>query len=346
MGTMAKGATRTASKGNTTKETTRSKGNKGAGERRDLYREVTDRIVADMERGIAPWARPWDDRMGTDMEATFALPRNAATSRRYSGVNILILWQRAHDAGFGPGGWMTFSQARKLGAHVRKGEKAAQVVHSDQFIPKREREDARREGREPRWTWYLKAHHVFHVSQIEGLPEGLDADAATPAPSFENVEPRVRSIIEGSRARFVIGSKAAYYQPGTDSVHVPAPEAFFERVDHARTYLHELTHWTGHPSRLDRDLSGYRGGEDYAREELVAELGAAFTCAALGIRPTVRHADYLGSWLKVLRNDKRAIFQAASAASKASDYLLAFENMGESAGTAPAPMMGAVPIAA
>ena len=297
-------------------------------ERVDLYQEITDQIVAEMEAGTIPWAQPWDSSIALETaEATFALPQNGATGRTYSGVNILILWLHAAKQGFAGQRWMTFQQARGLGAHVRKGERSVRVVHAGTFTPKEEREAAQAEGRDEQARRYLKAHRVFHVSQIDGLPDEVAHRPAPPAPSFEGVDASVREIIERSRARFVMGAPQAYYQPGTDTVAVPLVDAFHEPIDWHRTAMHELTHWTGHASRLDRDFAGFgRSRADYAREELVAEMGAAFTCAALGIRPTVRHADYLASWLAVLKEDKRAIVRAASAASKASDFLLAFRD--------------------
>jgi antirestriction protein ArdC len=163
---------------------------------------------------------------------------------------------------------------------------------------------------------------LFNIDQCEGLPEAM---AAMPAvrPEAEML-PAVRSLIEASGADFRIGGGEAYYSPGGDYVAVPPQAAFGEPINWYRTALHELGHWTGHPTGLDRDQSGRFGSADYAREELVAEMASAFACASLAIRPTVRHADYVASWLKVLRDDDHAIFRAASAASKAADHLLAF----------------------
>jgi antirestriction protein ArdC len=143
------------------------------------------------------------------------------------------------------------------------------------------------------------------------LPEGL-------------ILPQAEALIAATGANFRIGGDRAFYSPAQDYVQVPRPDAYFEPINWHRTALHELGHWVGHPSRLARDLSGMFGSALYAKEELVAEMTSAFVCASLGIVPTVRHADYLGSWLEVLREDNRAIVRAASAASKAADYLLAF----------------------
>jgi len=143
------------------------------------------------------------------------------------------------------------------------------------------------------------------------VPEGL-------------ILPQAEALIDATGADFRVGGDRAFYSPANDYIQVPRPDAYFEPINWHRTALHELGHWVGHPSRLARDLSGAFGSALYAKEELVAEMTSAFVCASLGIVPTVRHADYLGSWLEVLREDDRAIVRAASAASKAADYLLAF----------------------
>ena len=294
-------------------------------ERVDLYQEITDEMIAQLEAGTVPWVQPWDGTKTSETAgATFdGLPQNGATGRTYSGINILILWIRAMKAGFGSQRWMTFQQAKQLGGHVRKGEKSTRVVHAGTFTPKEEREAAAAEGRDEQARRYLKAHRVFNVAQIDGLPdEALNGERPS-APSFEGVDETVRRIIERGRVRFVTGSARAFYQPGTDMVSVPLLEAFGDPAEWHSTTMHELTHWTGHSSRLARDLEGNtRDGMDYAREELVAEIGAAFVCAAIGTLPRLRHADYLACWLKVLKDDKHAIIRAASAASRASDYLL------------------------
>ena len=170
---------------------------------------------------------------------------------------------------------------------------------------------------------FLKRFTVFNVDQCDGLPDTLTAG---PVPSSDaDILPRVQSLIDASGADFRIGGSQAYYSPTCDYVAVPEPGAFREPINWHRTALHELGHWTGHPSRLNRDQRGSFGSGDYAREELVAEMASAFACASLSIQPTVRHSDYIGGWLTVLRDDDKAIFRAASAASKAADYLLAKE---------------------
>jgi len=208
---------------------------------------------------------------------------------------------------------------------VRKGERGTTVVYADRFVPQAERARAAETGEDARAVPFLKRFTVFNLAQCEGLrAEALNARAADPAPLPEReVVPIAEEVIAASGVDFRIGGDRAFYAPAHDFVQVPPQPAFFQQINYYRTALHELTHATGHPSRLGRKLTTAFGSKDYAREELVAEMGSAFLCAALGIVPTVRHADYLASWLEVLREDNRAIFRAASAASKAADWLLA-----------------------
>ncbi|WP_460989498.1 ArdC family protein [Sphingobium sp. TomTYG45] len=293
----------------------------GAGEKREacanLYDEVTARIIAELEEGRLPWVQPWGRAEGVSP----ALPRNALTGRSYSGVNILILWGRVIEQGWPSQSWLTFRQALEAGGAVRKGERGVTVVYADSFTPEAEKERASREGGDARSIPFLKRFTVFNVAQCEGLRDGLATDPA-PLPEREIV-PIAEEVIAASGVEVRIGGDEAYYAPGPDFVAVPPQPVFFEQVNYYRTCLHELTHATGHAKRLGRNLRNPFGSKDYAREELVAEMGSAFLCAALGIVPTVRHADYIGAWLGVLREDSRAIFRAASAASKAADWLLA-----------------------
>lgn len=284
---------------------------------RDLYAGVTASIVADLEAGCFPWAQPW--RAGEGAGA--GLPRNAMTGRPYSGINVLILWRAAFDAGYPVPSWLTFRQAAAAGGMVRRGEHGVTVCYADRFVPGEEKRRAEAAGEEARAVPFLRRFTLFNIAQCEGLDPAL-VGTPVPPPPCEPV-PAADAVIAASGVRFRIGGDEAFYSPRRDLVVVPPQAAFFEPVDWYRTALHELTHATGHAARLGRDLSGAFGSPGYAREELVAELGAAFLCAALGIQPGVRHADYLGAWLEVLRADARAIFRAASAASRAADWLLA-----------------------
>lgn len=288
--------------------------------RSSLYDEVTAKIISDLEDGRVPWVQPW----GTDhVNAALGLPRNGTTRRAYSGINILILWGVVIERDYSCQHWLTLRQGNKLGGKVRKGERGTTVCFADKFIPKDERERAAADGDDAKAIPFLKRFTVFNVDQFDGLPERV-YETAPPLPERELV-PVAEDLIKATGADFRIGGDRAFYVLADDVVQVPPQPTFRDQINYYRTCLHELGHWTRHPSRLDRDFGRKTWGDSgYAREELTAEMCAAFVCAELGIKPTVRHADYLGSWLDVLREDNRAIFQAASHASKAADYLLQF----------------------
>jgi antirestriction protein ArdC len=292
-----------------------------AGESRaNLYDEITDKIIAELETGRVPWVQPW----GTSAaRAPLAMPKNASTSRQYSGVNVLILWGAVIEHGFTGQSWLTFRQALSLGGHVRKGERGTTVVYADRFVPNDEKKRAAESGEEAQAIPFLKRFTVFNTDQCDDLPAEL-ATVALPPPPPGMIEPRVEALIKATGIDFRIGGNRAFYVPAGDYVQVPPPALYFEPINWHRTALHELGHASGHHSRLNRDLSGAHGSKKYAFEELIAELCAAFSCASLGIAPTVRHADYIGSWLEVLREDNRAIARAASQASKAADFILGF----------------------
>ncbi len=286
--------------------------------RANLYQNITDRIITELEQGRVPWVQPW-----TTANAGLGMPKNAATGRAYSGINILTLWNAVIARGFSCHAFLTFRQALALGGNVRRGEEGTPVVYAHRFVPKAEKARASAEGREAKGSVpFLKQFTVFSVDQCDGLPGHL---FAPPPPVPEHlILPQVRDLIDASGADFRIGGAMAFYVPRHDYVQVPRPDDFVDPVDWHSTALHELGHWTGHPTRLDRDQTGCFGSTEYGREELVAEMACAFACATLGIAPTVRHSDYLGSWLEIIREDNRAIVRAASAASKAADMLLGF----------------------
>jgi len=287
--------------------------------RANLYDEITDKIIAELEVGRVPWVQPWGTAAA---KAPLAMPKNASTSRRYSGVNVLILWGAVIEQGFTGQSWLTFRQALSLGGHVRKGERGTTVVYADRFIPDDEKKRAAESGQEAQAIPFLKRFTVFNTDQCDELPDEIATVAPPPPPGM--IEPRVEALIKATGIDFRIGGNRAFYVPAGDYVQVPPPAAYFEPINWHRTALHELGHASGHHSRLNRDLSGAHGSKKYAFEELIAELCAAFSCASLGIVPTVRHADYIGSWLEALREDNRAIVRAASQASKAADFILGF----------------------
>jgi len=288
-------------------------------DRPSLYQEITDKIIAELEAGRVPWVQPW----GTvAANASLAMPKNATTHRQYSGINVLILWGAVIEHGFSAQNWLTFRQALGLGANVRKGEHGTTVVYADRFVPDDERQRAERDGDEPSAIPFLKRFTVFNTDQCENLPPEF---TSAPAPVPEGlILPHAEALIRATGIEFRIGGDRAYYDVLNDFVRVPPPQAYFEPINWHRTAVHELAHASGSRSRLNRDLSGSFGSKKYAYEEIVAEITSAFVCASLGIVPTVRHADYIGSWIDVMRDNDRAVVRAASAASKAADYLLAF----------------------
>lgn len=266
-----------------------------------------------------PWVQPWG---AAGARAPLAMPKSAATGRQYRGINVLILWSSAIKNGFADQSWLTFRQALSLGGQVRKGERGTTVVYADHFVPLDERRRASETGGEAQAIKFLKRFTLFNIDQCNGLPLAIATTAPPPPPGL--IEPQVEKLIKATGIDFRIGGDQAFYVPGEDYVRVPPPQAYFEPINWHRTALHELAHASGHASRLNRDLSGNYGTKKYAIEELIAEISSAFSCASLGIMPTVRHADYIGSWLEVLREDNRAIVRAASQAGKVADYLLGF----------------------
>lgn len=282
----------------------------------DLYASVTARIVAALEAGTSPWSCPWRGQ-GVD-----ARPANATTGRVYRGINVLLLNLRAMSEGFASNRWLTFAQAQALGAHVRKGEHGSQIA----FFKLHELDEpAAVEPDQRRVVPLLRAFTVFNVDQVDGLPEAMRAQPLPPT-GWQPIETAER-ILAASGARVCHGGSKAFYAPGPDQIQMPPRQAFDCAGDYYATALHELTHWTGHPSRCNRPLGKRHGIDAYAFEELVAEMGSAFLADYCGLVGRMQHASYIASWLQALRNDKRLIFSAASQAQKAADFLLAFEQV-------------------
>jgi len=248
-------------------------------DRASLYDEITDKIIAELEVGRVPWVQPWGTAAA---KAPLAMPKNAATSRQYSGINVLILWDSVIKHSFPVQGWVTFRQALSLGGNVRKGERGTTVVYADRFIPGDERKRAERDGDEPGAIPFLKRFTVFNTDQCDNLPDGLIT--APPVVPEGLILPQAEALIAATGADFRIGGNCAFYSPAHDYVQVPRPDAYFEPINWHRTALHELGHWVGHPSRLARDLTGAFGSALYAKEELVAEMTSAFVCASLARR--------------------------------------------------------------
>ena len=244
------------------------------------------------------------------------MPYNAASGHRYRGVNVLLLWRAARLKGYRHPAWIGYHQAHERGGYVKKGEKATQIVYATTFTPKEDRE---KPEDEQRTLPFLKWRDVFNVEQTANLPERLTA-LPTPKPLPETKE-QVEAFLKAIGAKVLHGGNKAFYAPRLDLIILPEPARFKSVPDYYATSLHEHTHWTGHESRLNRDLSGRFGDESYAAEELVAELGAAYLSATLSIPGKLQHAEYIGHWITLLQHDSRAIFTAASKGAEAARFL-------------------------
>ena len=277
--------------------------------KRDLYAEVSARIVAELERGAAPWIKPWSATAGQNV------PQNAVTNRPYSGCNVILLWI-GRNRGWPTPRFLTFKQARDAGGNVRKSEHGTKVY----FVKQLQIKDGDGEEADTRLVPMLREYTVFNVAQCENLPDSVKAGKPIRVRNPDTRDALADKFLRSS-ADVREGHGEAYYAPGADFISLPRFEAF-KGADHFYNIaFHELTHWTGHKSRLDRDLKHRFGEQVYAAEELVAELGAPFLCAEFGFDGDVRNAGYIATWIELLKADKRAIFTACNRASKAADYL-------------------------
>jgi antirestriction protein ArdC len=285
--------------------------------RPNVYRSITEKIAKAIEVGAARYQMPWH-RVGPSV----ARPLNVVSQNAYRGVNVVALWADATLRGFSSNYWATYRQWRTLGAQVRKGEKGSVIV----FYKKAEPEEVEGAGEDSasRPKLIARASWVFNATQVDGW---LSPEA--PEPNLIEVLHRADDFVQATGAEIHEGGNVACYRPHADYIQMPPQSAFVgtetmsATEGYYATLLHELTHWTGHPRRLGRDFSGRFGEEAYAMEELVAELGAAFLCADLEVTnaPRPDHAAYVGSWLKVLHRDPKALFTASSKASAAAEYL-------------------------
>lgn len=280
---------------------------------RDLYQDVTDRIVAALEAGTKPWECDWT-RTG--------LPRRV-TGEQYRGINVLLLALTQGASGYRSDTWMTFNQAKAFGAGVRKGERGTPIVFFKR-LERTEEDPATGEERDVAIPM-IRGYTVFNVDQIDGLPDRFYQTGPGELPAKNRDEQAEAAIRSSGASISEDGGDRAFYRRTTDSIHLPAFERFKSAGGFLATMAHECVHWTGAPHRLDRTKGKAFGDKDYAFEELVAEIGAAMICARLGIAGEhfENHAAYVGSWLKALRDDKRAIFRAASLAQAAADMVLA-----------------------
>lgn len=281
----------------------------------DIYTTVTNSIIAALEQGTPPWVRPWQDGQ--------VMPSNLATGKLYRGINVLMLNIEAMARNHSDCRWLTFRQAMALGTHVRKGEHGTPIV----FYRLREiKEDvgdvADADAPDSRRIPMLKSYTVFNASQLDHVPESL---VHRPVVAWQPID-EAEKLICRTGAVIRHGGQQACYRPSDDVILLPPTSAFDKPVDYYATALHEIVHWVGHPSRLNRVLGRRHGIEAYAYEELVAEIGAAFLCAHCGLSARLEHASYIDSWLDALRRDKRLIFVAAGAAQKAADFVMGSEN--------------------
>jgi len=283
-------------------------------DRFDLYRTVTDKIVAAIEAGAGAFVMPWH------VSAATGRPLNALTGRGYRGVNVVALWAEAVMSGYGTGWWASYRQWERLGAQVRRGEHGTVIVFYNRLdtAPTDELDES------DRFRLVARASRVFNLDQVDGWqPPGC-----APVSMVEALA-EVEAFVAATQAAVVHGGSRACYRRDYDRIELPARDRFRGSPTSSAseayngTLLHELIHWSGAPHRLDRTFGTRFGDNDYAVEELVAELGAAFLCADLGIanEPRPDHAAYLGSWLEVLNDDRRAIFTAAARANDAAAYL-------------------------
>jgi len=275
--------------------------------KRDLYQEVTARIVAQMEAGVIPWSQDWKT-------GSAPVPMNAISNRPYSGINVLLFWLALED-GHGKPRYLTFNQAKACGGNVRKGEHGRKVYFFKPLIVKD------KSSGEDKQIPMIREYTVFNVAQCDGLPEQVFHGEIVAPQNKDAREALADDFIRSTGADFREGVGKPCYIPSRDFVSMPPFEAFKSCPTFYSTAFHELIHWTGHKKRLDRDFSGRFGTQAYAAEELVAEMGAAFLNAEFGFNNEPSNAAYLAGWIKLLKDDSRAIVTAASKASKAAEFL-------------------------
>jgi len=279
--------------------------------KRDLYADVSARIVAELNTGAAPWIKPWSATPGANT------PCNAATNRPYSGCNVVLLWM-AQAAGYRTPRFLTFKQALELGGNVRKGEHGTKVYFVKQL---QVRDTGADNDAATRIVPMMREYTVFNVDQCDNLPARVVVPGETKPRNADQRDATIDEFLTCSGATIREGVGEAYYRPGDDSISLPGFAAFKNAAQFYATAFHELGHWTGHKSRLDRDLRHRFGDKAYAAEELVAELCAAFLCAEFAIDGDLRHAGYIQNWIALLKADSRAFFTACSKAQAAADYL-------------------------
>lgn len=282
---------------------------------KQIYAEVSAKILAQLESGVAPWVRPWSTSANGKSRMQ---PHNLVSNRNYNGINALILTMLGMK--YPTGAWATYPQIKNAGGQVRKGEKGTQVVYFDR-IEVKDRTAGAAEDATKRIP-LLRYFTVFNHAQADWAKDPLASKKVDPADvSGDDEVPEAAATIAASGAKITHGGDMACYIPATDSIRMPAKKSFVSIDHYYGTAFHELTHWTAASSRLDRNLSGRFGDPSYAFEELVAEMGAAFLCATHRIDGELRHAEYLGHWMKAIKDDDQAIFKAAALAQKAAEFI-------------------------
>jgi antirestriction protein ArdC len=303
----------------------RQKPSKGAAMKKNsnrpsIYQTVTDRILSSLKAGVIPWEKPWK----APRFSGGPFPRNFLTGKPYRGINVLLLWSSDFSSPF----WVTFKQAQELKGNVRKGERGTPIVFYKQLPEDKKKQAAKDEDEDERAPFLLCHYTVFNVEQCDGLklPE---LEPPTTSPEIDEDE-LCEGIVKAweKRPALHLTSPAeyrAYYRPGTDSVHMPARSRFVNAPHYYSTLFHELVHSTGHESRLNRTFGDHFGDELYSKEELIAEMGAAFLCAIAGIAN--EHTDrnttaYIQNWISKLEADNRLVIHAAASAQRAADCIL------------------------
>jgi len=280
---------------------------------RNLYQEVTERIAHQLETGVVPWVQPWSTHPGS------AMPVNALTGHRYTGCNVVLLWMAA-DRGWPTARFLTLKQANAAGGKVRKGEHGSKVYFVKQLYSKG---DTMRDGKTASGpVTMLREYTVFNVAQCEGLRDSVAIGKEKPVTRVAGERDIVaEEFVTATGARIIEAGGSAHYSVRDDLVAMPPFKSFHTVSDYYAVLFHELGHWTGAKSRLDRNFAGRFGDAQYAAEELVAELTSAFLCAEFAIDGVSSSAGYIADWIKLLRHDSKAFFTAASAATKAAEYL-------------------------
>lgn len=288
----------------------------------DICEQITTRIIAALEQGVTPWVPSWRGQS--------IMPRRQC-GLRYRGINVLILWAEAETRGFRSPFWMTFKQALEYGACVRKGERGTGIVYANRVT----RTEAGENGEDVERSFsFLKGYTVFNADQIDGLPDRFlpPVSQAQQSSAWDDYRDAL-AWFEAIPAEVRHGASSPLYIRSEDRIELPSRESFRSPLAYLATRAHETVHWTAPESRLNRDFGRERwGDEGYALEELVAELGAAFTLADLGLTPEIHedHAPYLDHWLKVLKRDSRALLTVAAKASDALEYLCTFQPASQS----------------